>query len=332
MSNDGEVAGDAYKLDDVSDEVHTRKRSNPTDSGHGLYTADASAQPVFARGFSLSANTSLSDEQWGDVRLLAAAAAAPCFEEAFDAFASSRDRSVVVGNIAGNQKQVDVGFAFKLLQRPLVQQGLQELSRKLQQRLRQPELDVASLITRVHGYRQQLSAHLIAVSEATLARFELGQELLLLIGNYTSGCVPCTQPRHTDCIRRGSFFNVVHFGCGLRGEDYSGAVPCVSVCDYDGVGDVSMRGAGWPTDWYDLRVSTPESVSSGTSIVAPANVIHFGVGRPNSVPKGLDLRCSVFLMARHPRTELMVDGRFHNLHTQMFEWSYLDELGNGLTL
>jgi hypothetical protein len=327
VSSDGDVAGEAFNLDDISDKVQTRKRSKPTHPAHGEYTAGASAPPVFSRGFSLSTKTSVSEEQWGDVRLLTAAAAAPCFEEAFDAFASSRDRSVVVGNIAGNQKQVDVGFAFKLLQRPLVQQGLQELSRKLQQRLRQPELDVASLITRVHGYRQQLSAHLIAVSEATLARFELGQEMLLLIGNYKSSCVPCNQPRHTDCISGGSLFNVVHFGCGLRGEEYSGAVPCVSVCDYDGVGDVSMRGAGWPTDWYDLRVSTPESVSSGTSIVAPANVIHFGVGQPNSVPDGLDLRCSVFLVARCPQTELMVDRRFHNLSTQVFEWTYLDELG-----
>lgn len=327
MSSGGDIAGDAVNLDDISDEVQTRKRSKPTHPGHDMYTAVASEHPVFSRGFSLCTDTFLSDEQWGDVRLLTAAAAAPCFEEMFDSFASNRDRRVVVGNIAGNQKQVDVEFAFELLQKPRVQRCLQELSRELQRCLRQPELDVASLITRVHGYKQQLSAHLIAVSETTLVRFELGQELLLLIGNYTSSCVPCNQPRHTDCIRHGGFFNVVHFGCGLRGEEYSGAVPCVGVCDYDGVSDISMRGEGWPKDWYELGVSTPESVPSGTSIVAPANVIHFGVGMPNSVPKGLDLRCSVFLTARYPSTELMVDARFHNLSTQMFEWSYLDNLG-----
>ena len=266
------------------------------------------------------------------MRLLCAAAAQPIFRERFDEIQYSMEderhasRSAM-SPLGYGHDQFNVTYTLLLVNKYNKAGGtIVDLNRELSKAM-QCAVDVGDLATYVDGFNDRMHPHLKRVASSTLTQFVLDKDVMVVITNYrlpSPAKQPTEQPRHADNDRPGSFFSVVMFGCTRTGGAFNGQVPCTRVLTYPNIASVSMNGKGWPVDWYSLDTSTPNTVNSQASIVVAGNTLHCGPGQPEEVPPGLDLRCALFRMARHPACRAWHD-KFGDI--QMFEWSYLFGLG-----
>ena len=296
-----------------------------------MYKKGAEHHPALKNGFDLCLDTrnQLTEEQWKDCCLFAAAAVQPCTTIMFDALKKALQNQNlfqgearnVTGPIGGDALQVNLGFAISLSEHASVANPMCEsLSRKLATKLELETFDFAQLLRRVEGYKEQLSPHLGRVASETLTKFEFDRDFKLLIQKLKRD-----QPPHLDNTPPGSIFNVIVFGCGKKGERYTDDVPCTHVCKYENMARITMDGEGWPLNWCEQARSTPKTVGWGASICVPANNIHWGVGIDEE--SAFPLRCSFFRMARHPKCKQFFDKRVIGGELQLFEWSHLWDLG-----
>ena len=296
-----------------------------------MYKKGAEHHPALKNGFDLCLDTrnQLTEEQWKDCCLFAAAAVQPCTTIMFDALKKALQNQNlfqgearnVTGPIGGDALQVNLGFAISLSEHASVANPMCEsLSRKLATKLELETFDFAQLLRRVEGYKEQLSPHLGRVASETLTKFEFDRDFKLLIQKLKRD-----QPPHLDNTPPGSIFNVIVFGCGKKGERYTDDVPCTHVCKYENMARITIKGSGFPLNWRDLPASTPKTVGWGASICVPGNNIHWGVGVDKD--SAFPLRCSFFRMARHPTCKQFFDKKVTGGDLQLFEWSHLWDLG-----
>ena len=296
-----------------------------------MYKESAEHHPALQNGFDLCLETrhNLTEEQWKDCCLFAAAAVQPCTTKMFDDLKKTLQNQNllqgearnVTGRIGGDALQVNLGFALSLSEHGSVANPMFEsLSLKLVVKLELETFDFGQVLRRVEGYKDLLSPHLGRVAAETLNTFEFDKDFKLLIQNLKRD-----QTAHLDNEPPGSLFNVVVFGCGNKGERHTDDVPCTHVCKYDNMARITMKGEGWPLIWRDLPASTPKTVGWGASICVPANNIHWGVGVDEE--SAFPLRCSFFRMARHPTCKQFFDKKVTGGDLQLFEWSHLWDLG-----
>ena len=320
-------------------EVNTHDANRePSVNSVEFYKPGAEHHPALADGFSLCDRSDrVTEEFWSDVSLLAAAGIRGCVEEILDKVRQAkikatgvRDVRRAISAISGNMVQFNLTFTVVLMNWAGAAEYIKTLTASLRKTLKCPDFCFETLVRKVEGNKELMAEHLSQVAGATLMMFSLDEEVSLLLSNYFGKrFVPKNQMWHTDNIVGGSYFALCFFGCGRYGARYRGSVPCTAVCTYPNMADISMRGAGWPLDWHALTIGTPPTVPSGTHLVAPANVIHFGVGKPakqEDIPDGLDIRCVWFRMARHPRCDPLFDVEVDGGVTQMYEYSYLWDL------
>ena len=299
------------------------------DMGDVVFKTTAVDHPALKYGFDLDpgAKDFLTKQQWEDVGLLAAATVLPCTITMLDKLKVELEEQQLiknearnaVGRIGGEAHQLNVTFTDYLLShRHVATVPCNRLSRTLEKKLGVKKLDFAELVNRVESYKEQLSPHIRRVASDTLTTFELDTDLKLLVQ-----MLDAKQPPHTDNAMPGSLYNVILFGCGKNGELYGGDVPCTHICRYENMANITKNGRGWPLNWRDCPASTPQMCPGFASIVSPANNIHWGVGRSNDFA----LRCSLFRMARHPECKKFFDSSVEGGDLQMFEYSYLWQLG-----
>ena len=319
----------------VEDFISVGRRSRApifkADMGDVVYKPTAVDHDALKNGFDLcpDAKDYLTKQQWGDIGLLAAATVLPCTIRMLDRLKEElegqqlieNEARVAIGKIGGEALQLNVTFTDWLLSQfqHVAKPRCARLSRTLEKELGVQNLDFAELVHRVEGYKEQLSPHLRRVASDTLTKFELDTDLKLLVQTKA-----VMQPPHTDNVVPGSLYNVILFGCGANGELYEGDVPCTHVCRYENMANITKYGRGWPLDWRHCPASTPPMCPGFASIVSPANNIHWGVGRSNDFA----LRCSLFRMARHPECKKFFDSKVEGGDLQMFEYSYLWQLGH----
>ena len=293
-----------------------------------IYRDNAKEHKVIKNGYELDdASAMLTHTEWANVGRLAAIASKPCFWTTFYDIqkdlqpTASRDVLIALG---GGGLQLNVTFmkllTDQLLQNKAGRKKLKDFSgNMLTGNLK--DVDLGELVTLVDGYKDRIHSHLRLVAQNTLEEFEMDDDMMILISIYRDhDRVSKDQPRHTDNQMPGSYFSLVMFGCDADGLIYKGKVPCTRVCAYANIHSVTMNGDGWPFDWYGLAVNTPGTVDPHTSIVVAGNVIHFGPGQPEDDIDGLDLRCALFRMARHPSCKKNHD---KSGDTQMLEYTYL---------
>ena len=309
--------------------VERRSRAPRDDMGDIVFKPTAVDHDALKNGFDLcpDAKEYLTKQQWGDIGLLAAATVLPCTIRMLDRLKEELERLQLIqnearnaiGKIGGEALQLNVTFTYSLIAHEHVaKHRCEALSTTLAKKLGVEKFDFAELVRRVEGYKEQLSPHLRRVASDTLTAFELDTDLKLLVQSKA-----VLQPPHTDNEVPGSFYSVILFGCGVNGELYEGDVPCTHICRYDNMANITRNGRGWPLDWRHLQAATPPMCPGFASIVAPANGIHWGVGRSGDFA----LRCSVFRMARHPECKKFFDSKVEGGDLQMFEYSYLWQLG-----
>ena len=300
------------------------------DMGDVVFKPTAVDHPALKNGFDLypGAKDFLTKQQWEDIGLLAAATVLPCTIRMLDKLKRELEGQQLIeneardaiGKIGGEALQLNVTFTDWLLSQfqHVAKPRCARLSRTLGKELGVQNFDFAELVHRVEGYKEQLSPHLRRVASDTLTKFELDTDLKLLVQTKA-----VMQPPHTDNVVPGSLYNVILFGCGANGELYEGDVPCTHVCRYENMANITKYGRGWPLDWRHCPASTPPMCPGFASIVSPANNIHWGVGRSNDFA----LRCSLFRMARHPECKKFFDSSVEGGDLQMFEYTYLWQLG-----
>ena len=315
----------------VEDFISVERRSRtPRDKmGDLVFKPTAIDHAALKNGFDLcsGAKEYLTKQQWGDMGLLAAATVHACTIRMLDDLKKELEKRkliqnearIAIGKIGGDALQLNVTLTNSFLAHEDVAKHMCEaLSAKLSKKLGVEKFDFAELVRRVEGYKEQLSPHLRRVASDTLTEFELDTDLKLLVQSKA-----VLQPPHTDNEVPGSFYSVILFGCGVNGELYEGDVPCTHICRYDNMANITRKGRGWPLNWRRLQAATPPTCPGFASIVAPANAIHWGVG----ISGDFALRCSVFRMARHPECKKFFDSKVEGGDLQMFEYSYLWQLG-----
>ena len=298
-----------------------------------IWLDNACQHTVLKRGFEIEQwSSGLTSAEWGAVRLLCAVAAQPIFRKRFDEIQHSIEderyaSKSALSPLGYGHDQLNVTYTKRLVNKHNKAGGtIVDLNRELSKAM-QCAVDVGALVTHVDGFKDRMHPHLQRVARETLTQFVLDDDLMMVITNYRLPCPaeqPKEQPRHGDNDKQGSFFSAVMFGCTRTGGAFNGQVPCTRVLTYPNICSVSMNGEGWPMDWYSLDTTTPNTVNSTASIVVTGNTLHFGPGQPEEVPPGLDLRCALFRMARHPACKAYHD-KFGDI--QMFEWSYLASTG-----
>ena len=318
--------------------THGAKREVSVNSVE-FFKPGAAQHPALSKGFSsCDLSERVNEEFWTDVSLVAAAGIRGCVEDTLDKVRKARSEATgvrevrrAVSTISGNMLQFNLTFTVELMDWSGAAKHIKTLTTALRRALRCPSFCFETLVRKVEGNKALLAEHLSQVATDTLKVFTLDEEVSLLLANYYGkSFVPTNQMWHTDNQVGGSYFNLIFFGCGRYGARYRGSVPCTAVCTYPNMAEISMRGAGWPLDWHDLTIGTPPTVPSCLSIVVPANVIHFGRGKPSKqedIPDGLDIRCVLFRMARHPACDPFFDVEVDGGAIQMYEYSYLWGLG-----
>ena len=191
-----------------------------------VYKEGAEHHTALKNGFDLCLDTrhKLTEEQWKDCCLLAAAAAHKCTRKMFDDLKEAVQKQNlfegearnVIGPIGGDALQVNMTFGCALLDCASVANPMcEKLSNVLAAKLELVTLDFAQLLRRVEGYKEQLSSHLGRVASETLTPFEFDRDFKLLIQQLKKN-----QPPHLDNKPPGSLFNVIIFGCGKKGEQH----------------------------------------------------------------------------------------------------------------
>ena len=112
-----------------------------------------------------------------------------------------------------------------------------KLSKWLGKKLDKKAFDLFQLVRRVEGYETELSSHLGRAAIDTLCAFVSDLDYKWLVQHRG-----VAQPPHTDNTKCGSFFCVILFGCGKKGQPYAENVPCTYVCRYDNMASTEKGG------------------------------------------------------------------------------------------